>query len=95
MAPIDPAAARRNWMGWMYWYMATHQDEVPTKTELAKRLDVGKSAVTPLLDPRGTRAPSMATLLRSSDMTGFPIDVLLRSPPPAGAPAHPSKRGAR
>jgi hypothetical protein len=89
--PRDALEARRNWVGWVLWYMQQHPEEVPTKTALAKRLRVAKSALTPLLDPDGTRAPAFETLLASSELTGFPIDVLISSPPPSGGPV-PRKR---
>lgn len=67
----------------MLWWLEEHPDELPTKTELARRLGVAKSALTPLLDPDGDRAPSFATLINSANLTGFPIDALIGSPPPS------------
>lgn len=82
MPTIDPREARLNWVSWILWYMRTHPDELPTKTELAKRLGVSKGAITQLLDLKTNRAPSFATLVHSSNLTGFPLDALLRSTPP-------------
>lgn len=92
MTPTDPAEARRKWVLWVKWYLATHPTEVPTKTALAKRLKVVKSALTPLLDEGGNRAPSFETLIASSDLTGAPIDVMLRTDPPGGEVPHRGKR---
>jgi hypothetical protein len=80
---IDPVEARRNWVGWVLWYMETHPEEVPSRTELARRLDVSKGAITQLLDVNSNRAPSFATLVHSSNLTGFPVDAMLRSIPPS------------
>lgn len=82
MANRDPKAARKNWVQWVLIYRTLHSAEVPTRTALAKRLRVAKSALTPLLDLSGSRAPSFETLLASSDASGYPIDVMLGPPPP-------------
>jgi hypothetical protein len=92
MTPTDPADARKKWVAWVRWYLDTHPKDVPTKTELAKRLKVVKSALTPLLDPSGTRAPSFETLVASSNLTGAPIDVMLRTEPPSGETPQRGKR---
>lgn len=83
MNDIDPGEARSRWVGWVRWYLDTHPKEVPTRTELAKRLRVVKSALTPLLDPDGSRAPAFETLIASSNLIGAPIDVMLRTDPPS------------
>ena len=71
----------------MLWYMETHPEEIPTRTELAKRLGVSKGAITQLFDVKGDREPSFRTLVHSTALTGFPLDVMLRSAPPSAAPA--------
>jgi hypothetical protein len=83
MAPQAFRDERRRWVAWVLWYMDTHPDEVPTKTELARRLGVGKSALTPLLDPASDRAPSFETLLASKTLIGASIDTLLYTEPPS------------
>lgn len=93
MTPTDPGDARQRWVRWVRWYLDTHPKEVPTKTELAKRLRVVKSALTPLLDLSDDRAPSFETLIASSDLIGAPIDVMLRTDPPTRVdPPHRAKR---
>lgn len=83
---VDFLAARNNWVGWVRFYLATHPGEIPTRTELARRLRVVKSALTPLLDPAGTRSPSFETLLASAEVLDMPLDTLVKwSPPPAPA----------
>lgn len=82
MGPRDPKEARKNWVRWVLIYRTLHAEEVPTKTALARKLRVAKSALTQLLDPAGRRAPSFETLLASSDASGYPIDIML-GPPPA------------
>lgn len=82
LAQIDVVEARQNWVLWMRWYLDNYPGEVPTKTALAKRLRVSKSALTPLLDLAGTRAPSFETLVESRNLTGLAIDLLITTPPP-------------
>lgn len=89
MTQLDPVEARNRWVRWVSWYLKTHPKDVPTKTALAKRLRVVKSALTPLLDIAGDRAPSFETLVASSDLIGAPIDVMLRTEPPSEPPPHP------
>lgn len=77
-------AAQANFRGWIAWYMDTYPDTVPTRTVLAKLLDVTGGAVTQFLDPNRSRSPSLRTLLAAKKLTGMQIDVLL-GPPPARA----------
>jgi hypothetical protein len=92
MAPEDVQRARRRFIAWIRWYMELYPDEVPNQATLARRLGVTKAAVTYLLDPNSSRAPSFSTLLATKAlMGGMSIDTLLFTDPPA----HPPRRHGR
>lgn len=75
-------SARARFVRWIYWYMAMYPQKVPTKEALAQQLDISRSAVSQLLNPRLKRAPDFKTLVAVKRLTGFSFDALLLTDPP-------------
>jgi hypothetical protein len=82
MAPEDIQRARRRFVSWLRWYMAGHEEDVPTEAALARKLRVSKAAVHYLFQKDSVRSPSFETLLAAKELVGFPIDVMLFQDPP-------------
>ncbi len=81
--------AKNNLKAWVEWFRSNYPSRVPTKTALAKELDLSGGAVTQFLDPRKPlRGVSMRTLIAVKFLLGssYTIDALLFTPPPETLP---------
>lgn len=73
--------ARENFVAWIRWYRAAYPKEAPTDEALAKKIGIGKSALSQLLsDP--LRMPKLPTIIGLAEATGYSVQQILFTPPP-------------
>jgi transcriptional regulator with XRE-family HTH domain len=82
ITPEDVERARLNLLDWLRWYMRTHPKDAGTKQDLANILGVSRTAVSLLLRPQSTRAPSFETILAVSRVLGLPFETITSKPAP-------------
>lgn len=90
--------AKTNLKAWIEWFQRAYPSRAPTRTALAKELDITGGAVTQLLNAQANRGPSLRTLIAVKRMLGdsFTIDQILFTPPPESNSGPPvTGRGKR